>query len=60
MKAVAWRDRDRADIERLLVLHGPKIDLDRIRRLVREFSEMLESPERIAEFEAIIRRATID
>jgi Nucleotidyl transferase of unknown function (DUF2204) len=60
MKAVAWRDRDRADIERLLVLHGPRMDLDRIRRLVREFSEALESPERIAEFEAIVRRATAD
>ena len=53
-KAVAWRGRDRDDIERLLLLHGDRIDLDRIRDLVRQFSEALEEPERVAELEALI------
>jgi hypothetical protein len=57
-KAVAWRERDRTDIERLLVLHGSAMDLGRVKRLVREFSEVLDSPERVEEFAAIVRRAT--
>lgn len=57
-KAVAWRERDRTDIERLLVLHGSAMDLGRVQRLVREFSEVLHSPERVEEFAAIVRRAT--
>lgn len=56
-KAVAWRERDRTDIERLLVLHGRAIDLDRVRRVVREFAEALEDPGRIDELEALIARA---
>lgn len=55
-KAVAWRDRDRADIERLLQLHGPTLDLGRVRALVREFADALEEPERVEEFELILRR----
>lgn len=45
-KAVAWRDRDRADIERLLALHGPRMDLARVRALVQEFAALLGVPER--------------
>lgn len=56
-KAVAWRDRDRSDVERLLVLHGRSIDLERVRRLVREFAMALDEPERIDQFEALLRRA---
>lgn len=56
-KAVAWRDRDKADIERLLILHGQGLDLDRIRDLVRQFAEALEEPERIREFEALLARS---
>lgn len=56
-KAVAWRDRDRADIERLLVLHGHRMDLGRVRALVREFAELLGVPERAREFDAIVSRA---
>jgi len=57
-KAVAWRDRDRADVERLLVQHADRIDLTHVRRIVREFADVLGAPERIAELEAVIRRAT--
>lgn len=58
LKAVAWRDRDRADIERLLLRHGASIDLGRVRRTVGEFAEVLEAPERVAELDEIIERAT--
>jgi hypothetical protein len=57
-KAIAWRDRDRADVERLLVRYARSIDLQRVRSLIEEFARVLEAPERLAEFEAIVRRAS--
>lgn len=56
-KAAAWRDRDRSDIERLLVLHGDEIDLARIRRLITEIGEALDDPLRIIEFERMVKRS---
>jgi hypothetical protein len=56
-KAVAWRDRDRSDIERLLVLHRSAIDIDAVRRLVRQFADALDEPERIEAFEALVLRS---
>jgi hypothetical protein len=56
-KAVAWRDRDRADVERLLIRHGDSIDLDRVRSVVREFALALDDPARIDQLEALITRA---
>lgn len=56
-KAVAWRDRDRADIERLLARHGPRIDLPRVRTLIEEFAEALDDPGRLREFDALVARA---
>lgn len=55
-KAVAWRDRDKEDVERLLLLHGDEIDLRRVRDLVHQFAEALEEPERVEEFEALVRK----
>jgi Nucleotidyltransferase of unknown function (DUF6036) len=55
-KTVAWRDRDRSDVERLLVLYGSEVDLDRIRSIVGEIASVLDEPGRLAEFEAIVRR----
>ena len=55
-KAVAWRERDRSDIERLLLRHGHVVDLARIRTLVRQFAEALDEPERVEQFEALVRR----
>lgn len=55
-KAVAWRDRDRTDVERLLTIYGERIDLGRVRRVVGEFAEALETPERLDELEAMIAR----
>lgn len=56
-KAVAWRPIDLQDIESLLVLHGDQIDLQRVRSWVRQFSEVLEAPGRVAEMETLIARA---
>ena len=56
-KAVAWRDRDRSDIERLLGLHGEHIDLERVRALVADFATMLEDPDRLEEFDSLVRRS---
>lgn len=56
-KTVAWRDRDRSDVERLLALHGRFIDIHRVRGLVRDFAMALDEPERVNEFEALLKRA---
>ena len=55
-KALAWRDRDRYDIEQLLTLHGDDINLERVRAFVHEFSQILDMPERIPEFDRLLRR----
>lgn len=57
-KAVAWRDRDKHDIERLLLLHADEIDLTRVRELVRQFAEALEEPDRIRQFELLLGSTT--
>lgn len=57
-KSVAWRDRDKDDVERLLTLHHRDIDLDRVRALVRDFADALGEPGRIDEFATILDRAT--
>lgn len=56
-KAAAWRDRDRSDIERLLVLHLDTIDLERVRALVAAIAAALDDPQRVAAFDAIVARA---
>jgi predicted nucleotidyltransferase len=55
-KVVAWRPQDRQDIERLLALHGQQMDLDRVRRLVREIGAALDDSTRAAEFEDLLDR----
>jgi len=53
LKAVAGRPRDQADIESLLDAH-PGLDLARVRRQVREFSEVLELPELLENLERLV------
>lgn len=53
-KCVAWRDRDRADIERLLRAHGERIDLDAVRRMVAEFAQLLDEPDRLHAFDRLV------
>lgn len=54
-KAVAWRPVDQQDVERLLVLHGTTIDLERIRRHVKELGEALEV-DRLRDLDALVAR----
>lgn len=55
-KAAAWRDRDRSDIERLLVLHLGDIDLERVRGLIDEIGSALDDPNRINAFDQIVKQ----
>jgi predicted nucleotidyltransferase len=55
-KTIAWRDRDRHDVEALLRLHRSEVDLDYIRERVAEFAEAIEEPERLAELDALVAR----
>lgn len=57
-KAVAWRERDRSDISRLLLAHEGEVDVDRVRSIVAEFAAALDEPERLAEFDALVARQT--
>jgi hypothetical protein len=59
-KAVAWRERDRSDIERLLRSHARDIDLDYVRQIVAEFAAALDEPDRVGAFERIIAQALGD
>lgn len=54
-KAIAWRPQDQQDVERLLVLHGSRMDLARVRRHVRELGEAMEE-DRIDALETVIQR----
>ena len=54
-KAVAWRPQDQQDVERLLALHGDRVDLARIRRHVKELGDALEI-DRLRELDAVIAR----
>jgi hypothetical protein len=56
-KSVAWRPQDQQDVERLLTLHGAEVDLRRIQRIVAEFAEALEDPDRVREVQRVIERA---
>jgi predicted nucleotidyltransferase len=54
-KAVAFRPQDQQDIERLLTLHSKHIDLPRLRRVIDEFAQAMEEPERVKQFDRIVR-----
>ncbi len=54
-KMIAWRPRDQQDVERMLLLHGATMDLDRVRRHVRELSEAIET-DRLGDLDAIVAR----
>jgi hypothetical protein len=59
-KAVAWRDRDRGDIERLLLRHREAVNFNRVRALVGEFGAAMDEPERLRDFDALVRRTLGD
>ena len=57
LKAVAWRLRDRDDIERLLIKHGRSLNLQQIRESLTQLFGMLEEPERLADFDRLLQAA---
>lgn len=57
-KAVAWRPQDQQDVERLLALHGDRVDLVRVRRHVKELGDALEL-DRLRELDAMIARVLV-
>ena len=56
LKALAWRDKDRIDIEHLAGLYGRRLDLRYILRHVTQLAELADLPERSRELEMLIRR----
>lgn len=54
-KAVAWRAVDQQDVETLLALHGETIDLERVRRHVKQLGDALEI-NRLRDLDAVISR----
>jgi predicted nucleotidyltransferase len=55
-KAIAFRPQDQQDIERLVTLHGDGMDFARVRRIVGQFAEALDEPERSVHFEALLKQ----
>ncbi len=55
MKAVAHRGRDRADIEQILDVH-PDVDATLILQTVKEFADVLESPEVYEELNRLLKQ----
>jgi predicted nucleotidyltransferase len=53
LKAVAHRQRDLVDIDNLLTVHLD-VDFDRIRYWVRQFADVLDSPELVSDVERIL------
>jgi predicted nucleotidyltransferase len=56
-KAIAWRERDRADIQRLLTIHGHRVDRARVLATIAEFGELLDEPERATQVAALFDAA---
>jgi hypothetical protein len=59
-KLVAARPRDVEDVERLLALHGPGLDLPRLARVVGEFADALDDRTRPATLARLLREAGLE
>jgi predicted nucleotidyltransferase len=57
-KLVAGRPQDIDDVEKLLALYKNKLDLDRIRTWIQQFSEVLEGPDRRVILEQLLKRVS--
>lgn len=55
-KVIASRPKDLQDAEGLLVLHGPAMDLERVRRVIKQFAEVLDDDDRPKALEQLIRK----
>ena len=54
LKAVAHRPEDMKDIRALVELHAAGMDFARIRHHLRDFAEVLEMPELLADVETLL------
>jgi hypothetical protein len=54
---VAWRERDRRDIQELLGLYLGKLDINRVREVTGRFAAAIDEPDRLAEFEQLVNTA---
>lgn len=52
---VASRSEDIRDVEELMLRHFDEIDLRRVRKIISQFSEILDRPEIITVFDNIVR-----
>ena len=57
LKAVAWRGVDKLDITELIVRHHSEMDFQRMRSTVAGFYELLEVPERLAEYDLLVSQS---
>lgn len=55
-KAIAGRPRDLEDIKSVVIRQGRRLDIDRIRRWGRVFSELKEEPDLLRPFEDALRK----
>ncbi|MGB8983188.1 MAG: hypothetical protein WCC12_15035 [Anaerolineales bacterium] len=55
LKAIAHRPKDLLDI-REIVLNNPNLDLARIERWVKDFAQLLETPELWGQIEKILKQ----
>jgi len=53
-KAIAARERDLSDIQRLIELHGASVDFTRVRGIVVELASALERPELVQALDRIV------
>lgn len=58
-KMVAFRHQDIRDVEELLMRYIDQVDIDRIRRVVAEFAEVLDNPDLVSQLEVLIKNAKI-
>jgi hypothetical protein len=56
MKAIAWRDKDRLDILHLVAYH-PEMDFQEVTDSFNAYVDILEEPERKAEFAEFLKKA---
>lgn len=56
-KAVAFREHDQRDIRALVMLHRDEIDFERVLRIVSQFAEAVEDPNRLGELERLLNDA---
>jgi hypothetical protein len=58
-KIAAWRPQDQQDVERLVALHGERMDLERVKSFARELATTLDEPQRFEEVEKVLVRGTV-